>query len=54
MREALEQLSDDIDRIDSDNIYQALEEIKAKMKTLVELIDEALPKDAQQGAFVCK
>lgn len=45
MRQTLEHLSDRIDRVDTDNLYQAVNDLKNYMQQIVELLDKALPID---------
>ena len=47
MRQSLEQLANRIDRIDIDNIYAAINEIKENMITILALIDKALPEEVE-------
>lgn len=48
MRDELEYLSNDIARIDTDNLYQAINDIQRAMQQIVELLDKALPKEVER------
>jgi len=47
MRQKLQYLYNDVARIDYDNIYEAIEQLKRVLCTAIELLDEALPKEVE-------
>jgi len=47
MRKVLEHLSNDVDRIDTNNIYEAINNIKEVLQQLIKHIDTAMPLDVE-------
>ena len=45
MRRELENLNNEVDWIDTDNLYEAVNKIKEVLSELVKLMDQALPLD---------
>jgi hypothetical protein len=48
MRAELEHLSNRIAWIDTDNLYQAINDIRQILEELLPMIDKALPKDVSE------
>lgn len=47
MRKTLEHLSNDVARIEGDNIYRAINDLKEVIQKIIELLDIALPQEVE-------
>lgn len=47
MRKQLEELSNKIEWIENNNLYQAISDLKEALQKIVELLDQALPPEIE-------